>query len=257
MTRLVFLLISFLAACGALCAQSEKGDTIVFQKQFFKGTKRLSAYCYRLKSTETGKATAWNRQGKVIFECEVSLRHGVHSAEFFFYEDGAVERVREHQAPDAGIQWYESTHFFDSSGNFLHTERNDWNETTTLKWTPETEQQVVVPAKPQEVVKEEPLHRYLLSLDNQTPFNLKVTAAWGGETQTTTILSGTIAHVLAYTNIGDCRSPNEHLKWNIEAVGRGKRKAKRVDWKVGAGEGMTMSGGECVFDYTVKAIMRP
>jgi hypothetical protein len=252
----LFLFTIFLLAFCTVHAQKAECDSIIFQKQYFKGTKRLSAYCYRLKSTETGKARAWNREGKLIFECEVSLRHGVHSADFYFYPDGAIERVEEHQAPDAGIQWYETTHFFDQAGNKLREEHRDWDETTTLKWTLETEQQVVVPPKQQEVVKEDPLHAYSISLKNETPFTLEVTATWGIQTQTTLILSGARVEVLTYTNISECLSPDEHLQWSVEATGRGKRKAKKVSWKIGpASEGGKVAD-KCAFEYRVVGVIK-
>ena len=72
-----------------------------------------------------GKATAYNKTGSIIYEKELRTIGGHASVEFTFYPNGALNKASWSSAPDAGIQWYNSTDIFSEDGKLVsHTENN-------------------------------------------------------------------------------------------------------------------------------------
>ena len=91
------------------------------------GNKHIStSQCYD-KDGRWGKARAYNKAGKQIYEAELRRVAGHASIEFDYYPEGAVSKAKWHSAPDAGIQWYNTTTYFDRSGNIPNVEHNDYD----------------------------------------------------------------------------------------------------------------------------------
>ncbi len=64
-----------------------------------------------------GRATAYDRDGKEIFSYNTRTIAGHASVSFRYHANGGISRADISHAPDAGIQWYNSTTTFDEHGN--------------------------------------------------------------------------------------------------------------------------------------------
>lgn len=94
------------------------------EKIFFKNGKVSTQKCYD-KDKRFGKAIAYNLKGAVIYEKELRTIGGHASVYFSYHASGAVQKAEWSSAPDAGIQWYNSTDVFDENGKKIsHTENN-------------------------------------------------------------------------------------------------------------------------------------
>lgn len=117
---------------------------------YFKNSRKVStSLCYD-NDGRWGKARAYNKSGKQVYEAELRRVAGHASVEFTYYPSGAVAKAHWHSAPDAGIQWYNTTTFFDQDGNITHVEHNDYDQSPTTTLSPRLRE--TVPVK-QETVK--------------------------------------------------------------------------------------------------------
>lgn len=206
-----------------------QNDTLILVKQYFTGTKKLSAFSYRLKANETGRATAWNSAGKLIFSCEISLRNGHHSADFSFHKNGAVAKIEESQAPDAGIQWYDNTYIFSENGDLLNVYKRSYDDMYTLKVEPPFEKPSVV--QPETVAVESPLLVHTLLLTNESPFNVCATVTRFSQKERKCLKPGDSVIMLSYVNIGTFMPPTAETQWDIAL--NAKRKPKiPIKWMV-------------------------
>jgi antitoxin component YwqK of YwqJK toxin-antitoxin module len=102
-------------------AQKEYPDC----KQTYFTTGELSSKKCFDTNKRFGKATAYNKTGSIIYEKELRTIGGHASVEFTFYPNGALNKASWSSAPDAGIQWYNSTDIFSEDGKLVsHTENN-------------------------------------------------------------------------------------------------------------------------------------
>lgn len=99
---------------------------------YFKNKKVSTSQCFD-KENRWGKATAYNKLGKIIYESELRHVGGSSSVAFSYYPDGAVEKARWHSAPDAGIQWYNTTTTFSPDGSVIKTEENNYDMSTRVQ----------------------------------------------------------------------------------------------------------------------------
>ena len=94
------------------------------EKTFFKSGELSTKKCYD-KDNRFGKAYAYTKKGKLIYEKGLRKIAGHESVYFTFYPSGAVKKAEWSSAPDAGIQWYNSTDEFAENGTLTsHTENN-------------------------------------------------------------------------------------------------------------------------------------
>lgn len=84
---------------------------------FFKNTRQISSSICKIEGFPLrGSATAYDQSGKVIYHRETRRYGGHASVDFTYHANGAVHTAHYSSAPDAGIQWYNSTHYFDPEG---------------------------------------------------------------------------------------------------------------------------------------------
>lgn len=88
-------------------------------------------YCYhkngkisteRFKTTSQtymaqGYSKAFDTEGNEIYNEKTSQSGLISSVNFTYYENGAVKSANYSAHPDAGIQWFEKTVYFDKNGN--------------------------------------------------------------------------------------------------------------------------------------------
>lgn len=110
----IYLLAYLLLAFTHLSAQQSYP---VCTRQYFHGTHQVAtSYCYD-SAGRWGRASAFDRSGKIIYEKEIRRVGGHASVEFGYYPSGAVQKAYWSSAPDAGIQWYRGTTLFDEQGH--------------------------------------------------------------------------------------------------------------------------------------------
>jgi hypothetical protein len=77
-----------------------------------------------IRTNGLAKQLHTNKTGNVIYEKELRTIGGHASVEFTFYPNGALNKASWSSAPDAGIQWYNSTDIFSEDGKLVsHTEK--------------------------------------------------------------------------------------------------------------------------------------
>jgi hypothetical protein len=95
-------------------------DDIKCRFSYFKGTRQIStSICKIADHPLRGAATAYDRRGNIIYQRETRRYGGHASVDFTYHANGAVHTVYYSSAPDAGIQWYNSTHYFDLEGKLV------------------------------------------------------------------------------------------------------------------------------------------
>jgi hypothetical protein len=78
-----------------------------------------------IRTNGLAKQLHTTKQETVIYEKELRTIGGHASVEFTFYPNGALNKASWSSAPDAGIQWYNSTDIFSEDGKLVsHTENN-------------------------------------------------------------------------------------------------------------------------------------
>ncbi|WP_133162434.1 hypothetical protein [Flavipsychrobacter stenotrophus] len=125
---LFILLLSITLASLHISAQEYQ----VCVYHYFNNKKVSTSQCFD-KDKRWGKALAYDKTGKIIYEKELRRVAGNSSVDFTYYPDGAVSRAQWHSAPDAGIQWYNSTTYFSKDGTIEKVEENSYDMTPGLK----------------------------------------------------------------------------------------------------------------------------
>lgn len=69
------------------------------------------------KDERWGRSWAYKRDGSVIVDRHTRRIAGHASVHFAYHANGAISKAEYSDAPDAGIQWYQSTTTFDDQGN--------------------------------------------------------------------------------------------------------------------------------------------
>lgn len=117
---------AFLAIAELLFAQgrtrtveSDSGRVVL---HYFT-TGQLSTEEWTDQDDRFGRSRAFKRDGTIIVEHGTRRIAGHASVHFQYHPNGAVSKAEFSDAPDAGIQWYESTTTFDDQGN-----RTDFRE---------------------------------------------------------------------------------------------------------------------------------
>lgn len=126
----VLLYITFIILARYSFAQKEYPNC---EETFFKTGELSTKKCFD-KEKRFGKATAFNKKSEIIYEKDLRTIGGHASLSFSYYPNGAVQKAEWSSAPDAGIQWYNTTDVFDENGKKIsHTENNydDYLRVTT------------------------------------------------------------------------------------------------------------------------------
>ncbi|MBX2978882.1 MAG: hypothetical protein KF905_06270 [Flavobacteriales bacterium] len=112
-------LIAALAASTALAQgrvrtlQTDSGRVVLHHFT----TGQISTKEWTDKDGRWGRSLAYNRSGEVIFEGQTRRVAGHASVRFSYHSNGGASKVETSDAPDGGIQWYQSTITFDADGN--------------------------------------------------------------------------------------------------------------------------------------------
>lgn len=193
----LFLLINFILLLSTGAQAQERYVRCTYS--YFKNSKKIStSLCYD-DDGRWGKARAFNTDGKEIYTAELRRVAGHASVEFTYYPSGAVAKAHWHSAPDAGIQWYNTTTFFDQDGNITSVEHNDYDQspTTTLPRLPAT-----VPVK-QATLKCAAIFVTEGWYINKCPYPVTITAVRTGgsnEQKKVTVAAGDTVKGLEYIN---------------------------------------------------------
>lgn len=100
----------------------------VCSTKYFTGTMKVStSECYD-KDNRWGKAIAYSRDGRQIYERALRRVAGHSAVEFTYYESGAVKAARWSSAPDGGIQWYRSFTTFSEDGKVISETHDGYDE---------------------------------------------------------------------------------------------------------------------------------
>lgn len=123
----------FILIFGIAIAQNEKYPFCKYT--YFKDKKIVSTKKCFDQDNRFGITQALNQNGDVIFEKHLRNVAGNASANYSFYENGAVEKVYFSDAPDGGIQFYNETIFFNKEGKETskNVEKYPFETVTILK----------------------------------------------------------------------------------------------------------------------------
>ncbi|MFN3874655.1 MAG: hypothetical protein ACK4L7_01930 [Flavobacteriales bacterium] len=96
---------------------------------------------WRDEDDRWGRSWAYKKTGETIFDGQTRRFAGHATVRFSYYPDGAVSRVETSDAPDGGIQWYQSITTFDEAGNrtgFWEQGRDNYGPIPSLRIEPRT-----------------------------------------------------------------------------------------------------------------------
>jgi hypothetical protein len=130
-----FLLLATVLLCCTVHAVADKYTKCAYQ--YFKGGKVATSTCYDADG-RWGKARAYTRDGKMLYERELRRVGGSSSVEFTYYSSGAVKQAHWHSAPDGGIQWYNTTNYFSEDGKITSETENNYDSHPGTTWQPQT-----------------------------------------------------------------------------------------------------------------------
>lgn len=161
---------------------------------YFKGGKIATSQCFD-PDNRWGQARAFSKAGEIIYEKELRRIAGHSSVTFSFYNNGAVKKAEWSSAPDAGIQWYHTSTWFDENGKVIREDHNNWDDhhVTTVPGSPKTylHQSPDKPTNPkQETAECAEIWVSELWVTNTAPYSILVTATRKGnmsETHTATL----------------------------------------------------------------------
>ncbi len=110
-------------------------DDIRCRFSYFKGTKQIStSICKVGENPLRGAATAYDKRGNVIYQRETRRYGGHASVDFSYHANGAVHTAHYSSAPDAGIQWYSSTHYFDPDGKLVDVKSQSHEDMISVRF---------------------------------------------------------------------------------------------------------------------------
>lgn len=95
-------------------------------KQCFHKNGTISTIEIWDKDKRFGDLKGFNNQGKELFSHGLRTIGGNASAELTYFPNGQVEKIYFSDAPDGGIQYYNSTTQFDAVGNQLSFDENKY-----------------------------------------------------------------------------------------------------------------------------------
>jgi hypothetical protein len=94
---------------------------------YFKSKQIATSTCYDTNN-RWGRARAFDRTGKIIYDRELRKVGGHSSVQFSFYASGAVKKAYWSSAPDGGIQWYHTTTLFSEDGKITSETEDNYDK---------------------------------------------------------------------------------------------------------------------------------
>jgi hypothetical protein len=119
--KTIFLLLFLLVQSPALFAQlncktAKQSDGSTVKKCFHKNGKASTIETWD-KDKRHGTLKGFNKLGKELFSHSLRNYGGHASAQLTYFPNGQVKSIYYSDAPDGGIQYYNSTTQFDEGGN--------------------------------------------------------------------------------------------------------------------------------------------
>jgi hypothetical protein len=201
---------------------------------YFKNEKIATSECYD-NDHRWGKATAFDRGGKVIYEKQLRTIGGHSSVQFSYFDNGAVKRADWSSAPDGGIQWYSSVTTFSEDGKVTGETENDYDHKALmpLKYAPQKKpelQQKEVPKKPDS--SHTAYCAVIFSSEfwyiNSTRHTLVVTARNNHQTYTTTVKPGDSCKGGEWILAQQFDDPGKYYRFGVVPKGRQDRRVYEV-----------------------------
>jgi len=226
----LLLLFALLASRNAKSQTNENGDTLVLHRETYPNG-RLSAYSYLLKSTNEGRATAWDPKGNTMFDSSIRRKWGHHSVQFSHHPNKVVSKVEESSAPDAGIQWYRTWYYFDESGKLINKVEDSHDRMVTLPdiqnpYQPREEVRVhpeKEAPKEQEVMECAVLYHNETWFVNETPFALEVKWSARGMEKSQILQAGESAFMGDVIQAQFFQEPDKEAQFSAKVIGKPKK----------------------------------
>lgn len=170
----LLLQISF-AQLGCKTTLDESQKTV---KQCFHVNKKVSSKEIWDKDKRFGTLIVFNNQGVQLVEYNLREIGGHASAHLTYHTNGQVSKIEFSDAPDGGIQFYESTRKFDENGNQVDFHEMKYPlelEPTFIQIDPQEKlQQKVEPIKKQEVIACATIFQTVYQIENTTNAKLLI-----------------------------------------------------------------------------------
>lgn len=131
MARILLLLL-----CFTFHASAQEIMRVV-EKKYKSGELASRETTYDLKnsynpSQQEEKVEVFNKKGELIYTGIRRNYAGHSSVTLTFHTNGGVRTIQASSAPDAGIQWYKSTHELDEDGNVVHFSQQSHDDRVTI-----------------------------------------------------------------------------------------------------------------------------
>ena len=109
-----------------MCAEAQKSYSNC-ERKYFNHTHIVStSICYD-KDKHWGKATAYDRKGKQIYQKDIRWVGGHAGVTFSYYANGAVQKANFSDQPDGGIQWYKVVTYFAPDGTVTSEDNQSYD----------------------------------------------------------------------------------------------------------------------------------
>ncbi len=183
-------MVSVLCMCASvLHAQNYNKCTY----HYFSGSRKIStSECFD-DAGRWGKAIAYDRNSKVIYEQELRRVAGHSYVVFKYYPDGAVQSAHWSSAPDGGIQWYKANIAFSPDGAVISETEDSYDRMVTmpaiLKEMPEKQKKDTLRQQKQETAECAVIYSSEFWVKNFAPYPVVVTARRKSSVKETYILS--------------------------------------------------------------------
>ena len=175
---LLFVNLTVGSAFAQLKCREVKFSDDSSQKKCFHQNGSVSIVETWDKEHRSGSVRGYNAEGKELFFHNLRTYGGHASVQLEYFPNGQVYKIYFSDAPDGGIQYYNSTTLYDEKGN-----QTDFSETKypeelepflieePLKKAPEQE---IVDTLKQEVVECAPIYSTIYQIQNATDMQLRV-----------------------------------------------------------------------------------
>ena len=140
-TSFTFLFIAFLFGASAQLKQKTVEKTDGSYTYCYHSNGKESTVEFRPKSElymAEGYSKAFDKTGKLIYTATSSRTGVLSGTSFTYYENGAVKVAYYSSHPDAGIQWYKKTTYFDENGIITNEYEQSHDDRVTVIQVPDT-----------------------------------------------------------------------------------------------------------------------
>ncbi|MES2702586.1 MAG: hypothetical protein V4649_08110 [Bacteroidota bacterium] len=228
----LFILITVLAYSLQAIAQKEECE-----HHYFRNKAISTSACYG-KGFNSGKARAFDKSGKVIYEKGIRKFAGHSYVQFSYYESGAVKKAEWSDAPDAGIQWYKSVTTFGEDGKvtgYTEQSHDGLRNVSPLKTMPDTgyKPPVVTPRQPKkkEIVACAVIYSseiWFINRSKQAAIVHADSKSAGGESYTVRLKPGASAKAGAMIQAQRFENPERFFYFSAVPEVEGKRRLPQI-----------------------------